>query len=341
MASVLLPIQGQPSATAVRPISSSPNADALAEGRIFGRVNNNEVWLEEDVRALFPDAVIVREGQYKQQGGEFVVETSAVLPDKVFIESSGDWIEPVTPPPSVGKITIASDELKVVEVAGQVEVSDPGNPTIFRPAQEDSIILSGSTVKTGVDGTAAVFMGGVNSVRIAPGAETLINQKVEGAKRESLIDLKLGTVFSKVGRKPGEIQEFRVKGPSGVAAAKGTDFVTVQLPDRMDVWVAEGVVELLKPDGGVVGQVSAALDGGLKIIRSPVASSQEATAAANRQTMGAAIHFVSQVNLKTAALNERAKKGDTLSPEDQAYLKRLRRVTWLVEAKRVLPPTIP
>ena len=154
------------------------------------------------------------------------------------------WSEPVTPPngspPSVG-----IDEMKLVEVHGPVTIKKANGET--ETGRDGTIVPSGATVLTGDNSSAAVFMGGVNSARLLPHTEAKITENLKGSVRHTAIDLQSGTVFSRVGRRTGETQQYEVRTPEGVAAARGTEYAEsrrVGSDGKMHsyVFVAKGTV---------------------------------------------------------------------------------------------------
>ena len=133
------------------------------------------------------------------------------------------WSEPVTPPsgspPSVG-----ISEMKLVQVDGPVLVTLANGET--KSGENGMILPSGSSVVTSDTATAAIFMGGVNSARLMPDCHLKVTQNLNGSVRKTTIDLEHGAVFSRIGRRSGETQDYQVRTPEGVAAARGTEFMT-------------------------------------------------------------------------------------------------------------------
>jgi hypothetical protein len=151
------------------------------------------------------------------------------------------WSEPITAPngtaPSVGL-----GEMKLVEIKGSVQLMLPGGRTV--DGHDGLIVPNGSTVTTSDQSSAAVFLGGVNSVRLLPNTMVKLDQQIVGTVRKTRLDLKTGTVFSRVGRRPGETQDYAVHTAQGDAAARGTDYATVEKADHTYVFVAKGTVVL-------------------------------------------------------------------------------------------------
>jgi hypothetical protein len=67
--------------------------------------------------------------------------------------------------------------------------------------------------------------------------------------------LQEGSVFSRVGKRPGETQKYEVSTSDGVAAARGTEFLDIKIGHHHLVFVNKGVVDLLV-DGHLVGTVT-------------------------------------------------------------------------------------
>jgi FecR protein len=306
--------------------------DAPARPAVF-RQANDQVWLAADIQTLYPQAALISLGAYEKKGDLYECAAPGPFPKEVFIEREGDWVEPASMPVPTPERSLRPNETKLFEVVGTVEMKDPAGDATFVRVQEGARVPPGAILRTGTDGHVVAFLGGINSVRFAPGTEATLQQYLRLSLRKTVVDLKAGAVFSKVGRRPGVEQDFRVRTPSGVAAAKGTDFVTVQLPNRVDVWIAEGTVELSRPDGTPVGTVSSTGQDSLQIIRNPPAPDPQATAAANSLTMGAAIQLIPLVNKKVAALRERQASGQSLTEQELTYLSRIRKIQWYVRVE--------
>jgi len=160
------------------------------------------------------------------------------------------WAEPVTPlhgpPPQV-----ASDQMMLVEVHGPVTIKAPDGST--STGTNGTIVPSGATVSTAEDASAAVFMGGINSARLLPQSEASVTQNLDGTVRKTRIDLHKGSVFSRVGRRTGETEDYKVHTPQGVAAAHGTAFDTSIVTSGGTTFtlcfVENGVVKLTDASG--------------------------------------------------------------------------------------------
>ena len=104
------------------------------------------------------------------------------------------------------------------------------------------LIPSGSIVTTTGSSSVAVFMGGVNSVRLMPDTEVQLDQQMNGTIRKTTVALHEGTVFSRVGHRDGETEDYQVKSPEGVAMAKGTEFADTVQGGHHYVYVVKGIV---------------------------------------------------------------------------------------------------
>ena len=153
--------------------------------------------------------------------------------------------------------------MQVREPHGNVEVALPTAPANFRSVDSDMTLPNGSVLKTGDNASVAVLFGGVDSVRLAPNSQAAVQMTVVPGHRDAEVDIQDGIVFSKVGQRIGEKESYEVKTPFGTATAHGTDFVTVVLPQRVDVWVAEGTVGLESP----IGQTASASGRGQRSVQ--------------------------------------------------------------------------
>jgi hypothetical protein len=152
------------------------------------------------------------------------------------------WSEPITPPSGVAP-QVGSDEMKIVEISGPVSVTLPGNES--RDGQVGMIVPSGSTISTSGGSSAAIFMGGVNSVRLLPDTDVQITQQLSGSLRKTVIALHQGTVFNRVGHRDGETQSYQVETPNGVAVAKGTEFADSLAGGHHYVFAVKGIVAMI------------------------------------------------------------------------------------------------
>lgn len=149
------------------------------------------------------------------------------------------WSEPVTSPLGTSP-TVGPEEMRLVECQGEVELHLADGTT--QMATEGRVVPSGAILVTQSRASVAVFMGGVNSVRLMPNTEVKICQDVEGSVRNTLIDLDRGTAFSRVGSRHGERQNYQVRTSQGTATATGTEFADVEQNHRHYLFVVKGSV---------------------------------------------------------------------------------------------------
>jgi hypothetical protein len=206
----------------------------------------------------------------------------------------------------------------------------------------DGMVLpNGSVLKTGGSGMAAVLFGGVDSVRLAPNSQAAVQLMVTPGLRDAEVDLNSGIAYSKVGLRIGEKEDYQVHTSFGVASAHGTDFATVALPDRIDVWVAQGTVQLISPEGeGARNQtVKADGKGPLKSMRYPLAKDAPTAVAENSETLTTVLSFVPMANQKLKVLSDSVKGGAKLTPTEMDYIGRIRKIPSLLKFTLVPPPT--
>jgi biopolymer transport protein ExbD len=293
--------------------------------------NDTNFYLKGDLLKADPSAVIIAEGKYTQKGDSYFFTPHIKAPKVIYIEVHNDWIEPITPPDMPASLGVPPDAMQIREPQGDVRVALPSAPANFVPVTDGMTIPNGAVVKTGADATAAVLFGGVDSARLIPNSEAAVQQTVTAQSRAVEVDLTTGGVFSKVGTQTGVKEDYEVQTPSGAATARGTDFVTVAMPSRTDVWIAQGTVELDQPSGKKVGAVSADGSGALKIVRFPVMSDPHQSMMADAETMTAAMNFIPMADQKIKSLRDKIARGTPLTANEQDYLHRIKEVPCLIK----------
>jgi hypothetical protein len=298
-------------------------------------------YFKSSVLKADPGAVFRPMSDFQKKGDSYFFHPRVRAPKEIYVEEMKEWLEPITPPSMPVSLGIAPDAMQIREPQGDVQVALPSNPAAFVAATDQMALPNGSVVKTGADGSAAVLFGGVNSVRFAPNSQGAVQQTVTPVLRSTEVDLRQGAAFSKVGLRAGEKQDYQVHTPFGVAAARGTDFVSVVMPDRTDVWIAQGTVELDQPNGQTVGTVKSDGKGSLKIIRFPVMADPHQAMLANAETMTMAMNFIPMADLKVKALRERVAQGGKLTPQERKYLSLIKKIPVLIKLTLVEPPPPP
>lgn len=127
------------------------------------------------------------------------------------------WSEPVTGPDGIAP-ACRLDEIKLVEVHGSISITLPGGET--KAGYEGMTVPSGSSVATEENSSAALFMGGVSSARLMPRCELTVTQTFDGTTRKDALDLTKGAVFSRVGKRAGEVEDYQVRTPEGSTGAE-------------------------------------------------------------------------------------------------------------------------
>ena len=237
------------------------------------------------------------------------------------------WAEPITPPSGIPP-SVGVNEMKIIEVQGSVSVKVPGGDG--QDAQNGMTIPSGSIVSTSTGGSAAVFMGGVNSIRLLPNTEIEVTQQLDGSLRKTVVDLHDGTIFSRVGHRAGETQHYEVDTPQGISVAKGTEFADSVAGGHHYVFVVKGVVDMLM--NGILTGTLTALPGNLATGAMPPATD-------GNKILFAALTTLQPFQSKLDAILAKIKAG-TATPEEIAYYDNLKK-TFTVMVDDVYDPTHP
>jgi hypothetical protein len=178
---------------------------------------------------------------------------SVVGPETQPKQHSLYWAEPITSPDGTAP-QVGANQMKLIEVTGDVSITLPDGGT--SSGQDGMLVPSGSTVATSGGSSAALFMGGVNSVRLMPDTKIKVTQQVSDSLRKTVIALQEGTVFNRVGHHDGETQSYQVETPEGVAVAKGTEFADSLTDGHHYVFVVKGIVAMIM-NGIQTGTLSA------------------------------------------------------------------------------------
>jgi len=199
---VTAPVASAPDSTSVTNPSAAPNAPATLASQLAPSIldQNKPATTAVAANAATPSGT-----------------TAGVQKVKLF------WAEPVTAPDGTAP-QVGLNEIKLVEVHGLVSITLPSGDT--KNGMEGMIIPSGSTVKTMANSSAALFMGGINSARLMPKCELTVTQSLDGAVRKTLIALERGPVFSRVGQRDGETQDFKIQTPEGTTSAETAEMLS-------------------------------------------------------------------------------------------------------------------
>lgn len=247
-----------------------------------------------------------------------VVPLTPALSEYLALHKPVFWSEPVTPPAPLKLPTVGVNEMKLIEVHGNVTVSPSADSKDSQPAHDGMVIPSGSVIHTDSNSTAAVLIGGIDSVRFPAGSTGQVDHNFDNGKRTTTVSLTSGTVFAKVGKRKDETQDFKVKTPLGIAAARGTDFAVTLHDGNMIVFTAAGTVELFDKKGKMISSnIVTTLNTVLEQSTATMTPDQKAKALIE------ILQIVDTVNYKLNALKVRLNAGETLTPEEQNYLNSL------------------
>ena len=169
-------------------------------------------------------------------------EPSTTMNPKVFVKFLGAAIlcfglaNTSIAAPESGTVTLAIGEVNVMPKEG-------GDP---QPVEKGDKVAVGTTIKTGAESRAVVVITPRSAIRISENSEVVIETVNEDAKpKEVLIDLKDGSLGALLKpRAEGEL-DFKVRTPSGVAAARGTFYAVVVKDGKGYAQVKEGRVEII------------------------------------------------------------------------------------------------
>jgi len=322
-------------------VKAHPSAVILSEGKMTSPGGSARSILVVWQRVGNSSAAKVSPAGYRKDDSYFVTSHGKKAPKEIYFETVSDWIEPITPPGGAAALSIAPDAMQVREPQGDVQVALPSAPANFSPVTDGMTLPNGAVVKTGANGTAAVLFGGVDSARLMPDSAAAVQQTVTAQSRSAEVDLTTGGVFSKVGTQVGVKGDYEVHTPFGNAVAHGTDFVTITTSAqvlRTDVWVAQGTVELVQPNGQKAGVVTADGAGALKIIRFPAMTDPHQAMQADVETLTAILNFIPMANQKIKVLRNKKTMGVSPTADEQAYLNRIKQVPCLIKLALVEPP---
>jgi len=144
--------------------------------------------------------------------------------------------------PESGKVTIAVGDVKVTPKGGEAAAVKVGDT-----------IAVGSTIKTGADSRVVVVITPRSAIRVAADSEVVIETVDENASpKDVLIDVKDGGVGALLKPNASSELDFKIRTPSGVAAARGTFYAVVVEDGKGYAQVKEGRVEIIpaaKADG--------------------------------------------------------------------------------------------
>ena len=145
---------------------------------------------------------------------------------------------PVNADPESGDVTVAVGDVQAVTADG-----------VSRLLKKGDKVAVGSTVKTGRDSRAVIVITPRSAIRISENSEVVIETVNEDVLPVDVtISLKDGSLGALLKPNAADELDFKVRTPSGVAAARGTFYAVVVKDGKGYVQVKEGQVEIIPND---------------------------------------------------------------------------------------------
>jgi hypothetical protein len=137
---------------------------------------------------------------------------------------------------SDGVVSIAVGKVTMIPVGGGAE----------QALKVGDAVPVGSTVKTGMASRAVIKTTKQSAVRIAENSEAVIMELVDAdATPKVLIDLKAGSMGALIQPQAQAVMDFKIKTPSGIAAARGTMYAVAVEDGKGYVKVEHGKVDVI------------------------------------------------------------------------------------------------
>lgn len=137
--------------------------------------------------------------------------------------------------PKSGKVTVSVGDVKVTPPGGAAKALVAGD-----------IVTTGSTVTTGAGARAVIVMTPKSAIRVGENSTVLVEEIVEAANPPKVtLDLKDGSLGALLKPGAGAEMDFKIKTPSGIAAARGTYYAVVVENGKGFAQVKEGKVEIV------------------------------------------------------------------------------------------------
>ncbi len=232
------------------------------------------------------------------------------------------WAEPVTPPEGVQAVTIAvaSTEVKLAEIKGDVTIV-PAAQGVASTAKNGVELAPTSKLVTGDNSSVAVMIGGINSIRLTSGTTAMVSLSTDNMthKKTTLIDLKEGTVFCKVGFRELDMQDFKVKTQNGLVVTHGTDFSASFNAGRSTIMCVQGTVEVMDSGGNYLGTTAPRVEHSVGCL----AFGRKTPPAQLLHDLLSTLALASQFNAKINGILDRQAAGQTCTPLELEYLKRV------------------
>ncbi len=137
--------------------------------------------------------------------------------------------------PESGNVTVA---------VGDVTFTDKdGNSVAVKAGDKVAV---GGTVKTGAGARAVIVVTPRSAIRVAEKSEVLITEVTEtSTPKRVMLDLKTGSLGALLKPNAAGEMDFKIRTPSGIAAARGTYYSVVVEDGKGFAQVKEGRVEII------------------------------------------------------------------------------------------------
>lgn len=138
--------------------------------------------------------------------------------------------------PESGKVTVAVGDVQSIAKDGDAAT----------PVKAGDKVAVGTTIKTGAESRAVVVITARSAIRISENSEVVIEAVDETAEpSQVMIDLKDGSLGALLKPNAAGELDFKVRTPSGVAAARGTFYAVAVKDGKGYAQVKEGRVEII------------------------------------------------------------------------------------------------
>lgn len=186
-------------------------------------------------------------------------------------------------------LSLASDG--TVSIAVGTVTLIPADGGAEKPLKVGDAVPIGSTVKTGMASRAVIKTTKQSAVRIAENSNALIMELVDSdTNPKVLIDLKSGSMGALIQPQAQSAMDFKIKTPSGIAAARGTMYAVAVEDGKGYVKVEHGKVDVIpanverqQPQTGKVTAITG------KVSETPLGGQERALKEGDIITVGSSI----------------------------------------------------
>jgi hypothetical protein len=142
--------------------------------------------------------------------------------------------------------SFAADSNGTVSIAVGSVILVPADGSAEKPLKVGDAVPVGSTVKTGVASRAVIKTTKQSAVRIAENSQAIFMELVDSdATPKVLIDLKAGSMGALIQPQAQAVMDFKIKTPTGIAAARGTMYAVSVEDGKGFVKVEHGKVDVI------------------------------------------------------------------------------------------------